>query len=94
MFVTGLKIWHVGERFQHANDTISKYYRHVLFIVSSQPFYTEYVKLPTSDDPIHPYISENPKFTSYFSGALRAIDGTHINCCPSAKERHGARDRK
>ena len=25
MCVTGLKIWHVAEKFQHANDTISKY---------------------------------------------------------------------
>ena len=36
----------------------------------------------------------NPKFASYFGGALGAIDGTHINCCPSASEVDGARNRK
>jgi len=31
-------------------------------------------------------ILENSKIFPYFSGALGAIDGMHIACCPSAKE--------
>ncbi|KAI0745579.1 hypothetical protein C8Q76DRAFT_597489, partial [Earliella scabrosa] len=85
---------HVGERFQHASDTISKYFKRVLQIISSQPFYTKHVCLPTPDDPLHPYIASNPKFVPYFNGALGAIDGTHILCCPAAHEVDGARDRK
>lgn len=72
----------------------NRYFKRVLFVSSSQPFYTNHVHLPTAEDPIHPFIANNPKFASYFSGALGAIDGTHINCCPSAAEVDGARDCK
>ncbi|KAI0686914.1 hypothetical protein C8T65DRAFT_544873, partial [Cerioporus squamosus] len=90
---TGLKIRHVGEHFQHANNTISKYFKLVLSIVSSQLFYTTYVSLPPANR-VDPFIGENPKFASYFGDALGAIDGTHINACPSTAEADGARNRK
>ena len=37
--VTGLSIRHLGERFQHSNETISKCFRSILFTLSSPPFY-------------------------------------------------------
>ncbi|KAI0740593.1 hypothetical protein C8Q76DRAFT_588383, partial [Earliella scabrosa] len=94
MSVTGLRIRHVGERFQHSNETISRYYREILGALSSFPFYDTYVHLPPRDVPVPDYIQSNPKFFPYFEGALGAIDGTHIRCTPSAVERHLARDRK
>ncbi|KDR64865.1 hypothetical protein GALMADRAFT_82584 [Galerina marginata CBS 339.88] len=95
--VTGLSIRHVGERFQHANATISKYIESfctVLYALSSPPFYTTYVRLPTVHDPVPFEITTNPKFFPFFEDALGAMDGTHINCCPPSDEQHLARDRK
>ncbi|RDB28092.1 hypothetical protein Hypma_001545 [Hypsizygus marmoreus] len=86
--VTGLSIWHVGERFQHANATISRCFLTVLFAVSSPPFYDRYVKLLTTIQPVPSHILNNPKFFPFFSGAIGAMDGSHFNCCPSAQERH------
>ncbi|KIO14450.1 hypothetical protein M404DRAFT_90975, partial [Pisolithus tinctorius Marx 270] len=40
--VTGLTIRHVGERFQRSNDTISRYFKKLLFIFSDPPFYSIY----------------------------------------------------
>ncbi|KAJ7084132.1 hypothetical protein C8R44DRAFT_534468, partial [Mycena epipterygia] len=94
MCVTGATVRHAGERFQHSNETISKYFRRILVAVSSPPFYTKYVKLPRVDDPIPPRIADNPKWFPFFQDAIGAMDGTHINCCPSAAERHAARNRK
>jgi hypothetical protein len=110
MSVTGLSIVHVGERFQRANDTISKYvilqntcfidqlccryYKLVLVTVTSFPFYNTYVHLPPVDAPIPPEIENNPKLFPYFQHVLGAIDGTHVACCPSELERQHARDRK
>ncbi|KIK21682.1 hypothetical protein PISMIDRAFT_84612, partial [Pisolithus microcarpus 441] len=42
MSITGLTIRHVGEHFQHSNETISQYFQKLLFIFSSSPFYPEY----------------------------------------------------
>lgn len=62
--------------------------------LSSPPFYTLYVQLPTADSPIPDFILHNPKFFPFFEGALGAVDGTHIHCMPSAKERDLAWNRK
>jgi hypothetical protein len=71
-----------------------RYFREVLFALSSPPFYTKYVYLPSDTTPIPSEIQDNPKFYPFFEGALGAIDGTHINCCPSTTERQSARNRK
>jgi len=63
----------------------------MLIAFSSAPFYTKYVH---QDSPLPPEIAENPKFFPYFADALGAIDGTHINCSPSAAEKEFARNRK
>lgn len=66
----------------------------MLIIISSPPFYTTYVSLPNVDDPVPTLIRRNPKFYPFFKDALGAIDGTHINCSPTAAERQAARNRK
>lgn len=66
----------------------------ILFALSSPPFYTTYVHLPTVDDAVPSQILSNPKFFPFFEGAIGAMDGTHINFCPTADARHLARDRK
>lgn len=66
----------------------------VLYALSSPPFYTTYVRLPTINDPVPFEIETNPKYFPFFQDAIGAMDGTHINCCPAGDERHLARDRK
>ena len=77
-----------------ANLVCCRYFLKMLLFFSSAPFYNDYVKLPRADAPIPPEIRNNPKFYPFFKDALGAIDGTHINCCPSAADRQAARDRK
>jgi DDE superfamily endonuclease len=55
--------------------------------VSSPPFYTKYVHLPRASEATPSSILNNPKFFPFFQNALGGMDGTHINCCPSAAER-------
>lgn len=66
----------------------------MVFIFSSPSLYTDYVKLPTADDPIPPEIYSNPKFYPYFKDALGAIDGSHIHFAPTAHSRPLYRNRK
>ncbi|KAJ6457748.1 hypothetical protein C8R47DRAFT_920300, partial [Mycena vitilis] len=92
--VTGLSIRHVGERFQRSNETISKYFRRILFALSGPPFYPKYVRLPSVGDPVPDSILHNPKFFPFFRNTLGSMDGTHINSAPSAADRHASRNRK
>lgn len=92
--ITGLSTRHLGERFQRSNDTISHYFRAVLYILSSSPFYGKYVCLPLATSSIPTEIQSNPKFFPFFEGAIGAVDGTHIACCPSAPEHDLSRNRK
>jgi len=75
-------------------DVLKRYFKHILQIFSSPPFYTAYVALPTDSMPSSPVIASNPKFSPFFDDALGAIDGTHIACTPAAEDRHAARNRK
>ncbi|KAJ7152618.1 hypothetical protein C8R43DRAFT_827340, partial [Mycena crocata] len=92
--VTGLAIDHVAERFQHSHTTISEHFRKILDIFCGGEFYKRYVRLPAADDPIPEAIRSNPKWWPYFRNVLGALDGTHINCSPSAEFIHTARNRK
>ena len=47
MSVTRLTIWHVGEHFQRSNEIIYHYFHHILSIMSSHPFFTRLIVLPT-----------------------------------------------
>jgi len=66
----------------------------MLYIFSSSPFYTDFVRQPQSTDPRSPYIFNNPKFNPFFEDAIGAMDGTHFISSGSAEERAIARDRK
>ncbi|TFK17171.1 hypothetical protein FA15DRAFT_548860, partial [Coprinopsis marcescibilis] len=92
--MTGVSIRHAGEHFQRSNEMISKYFREVLEAVSSGEFYKKHVRLPSANDPVPDHIAKSPKFFPFFAHALGAMDGTHISCCPSARERAAARNRK
>ncbi|KIK25107.1 hypothetical protein PISMIDRAFT_71822, partial [Pisolithus microcarpus 441] len=81
--VTSLTIRHVAERFQHSNDTVSRYFKKMLFIFSDQPFYSTHVQFPTNE-PVHPKTQCNPKFWPYFQNSIGAIDGCHIPVSPPA----------
>jgi len=71
-----------------------RYFCTTLIALSSPQFYTKYVRLPRVDDPVPPYILDNPKLFPFLKDALGGMDGVHINCCPSATERDGSRNRK
>ncbi|KAH7917261.1 hypothetical protein BV22DRAFT_988336, partial [Leucogyrophana mollusca] len=91
--VTGLPIRHVGERFQRSNDTIARYFKKMVYILSSPPFYTQYVQFPTGET-VPSKIRNNPKFWPYFRDAIGAIDGSHIHISPPAYLRPNYRNRK
>ena len=55
----------------------SRCFQDILFTLSSPPFYSKYVYLPSDTTPIPNEIQNDPKFYSFFEGALGAIDGTH-----------------
>jgi len=63
-------------------------------IFLSPPFYTKYVHLLTSDNPIPPEICNNPKFWPYFKNALGALNGSHIHSAPPASEQPICQNRK
>ncbi|KIK24233.1 hypothetical protein PISMIDRAFT_49975, partial [Pisolithus microcarpus 441] len=91
--VTGLTSRHVAERFQRSNNTISRYFKKMLFIFSDQPFYSTHVWFP-DDESVHPKIRRNPKFWPYFQNAIGAIDGCHIPVSPPAIIRSNYHNRK
>ncbi|KXN89051.1 hypothetical protein AN958_06402 [Leucoagaricus sp. SymC.cos] len=94
MCVTGMSVCHVGERFQRSNETISKYFQLILSVFSSLSFYSKYVQLPRVDDPTPEFIQSQCKFAQFFGGAIGAMDGTHINCCPLAVDHAAAQNQK
>ncbi|KAJ7692321.1 hypothetical protein B0H16DRAFT_1216065, partial [Mycena metata] len=63
---TGLGCRHVGERFQRSNETITKFFRKMVFTFSAGTFYNTHVTLPTSRDPPASYLHKNPKFWPFF----------------------------
>jgi hypothetical protein len=40
--------------------------------------YKTVIKLPTSDTPLSPKITNDPKYSTFFADCVRALDGTHI----------------
>ncbi|KIK73416.1 hypothetical protein PAXRUDRAFT_37870, partial [Paxillus rubicundulus Ve08.2h10] len=85
--VTGLSSCHVGERFQRSPDTVTRYFKQLLFFFSSSPFYTTQVQLPTNETPISATILDDPHFR-FFDQCIGAVDGTHIYISSSLGE-HG-----
>ena len=54
--------------------------------MSSHPFFTRLIVLPTPATPMPDIICYNPKFWPWFQGALGALDGSHFNTSPSLEE--------
>jgi hypothetical protein len=71
-----------------------RYFKRILNTFSSPPIYSLYVRLPSADSPTPPEVLQNAKYYPYFADAIGAIDGTHIACHPTGKDRDAARDRK
>ena len=82
MSVTGLTIWHTSEQFQRSNNTILKYFHHMLGILSTAPFYTTYINLPDAHTPLSQRIHNNPKMSPFFDCALGTLDDCHIIYAP------------
>jgi hypothetical protein len=55
----------------------NRYLHKVLDIIVCASFYTQYVKLPSSETPLE--ICDNPKLFPYFDRCLGAVDGSHID---------------
>jgi hypothetical protein len=73
---------------------LGSHFRKILDILSSPEFYTKYVCIPAADDPPPKEIRQNTKWWPHFRNVLGVLDGTHINCSPSAEELHTACNRK
>ena len=68
-----------------------RYFRKMVMIFSSPPFYTAHVRQPVASDPIPPQIHNNSKFFPFFKDAVCAIDGSHIHSAPPASVREAAK---
>jgi hypothetical protein len=66
----------------------------MLYIFSSNPFYSDFVHGPRSNDPHSPYIFRNKRFYPFFENAIGAMDGTHFISSGSAEEQAIARNHK
>ena len=69
------------------------YFRRMLGIFSSEPFYTTYINLPDNDTPPSPRIYRNPKL-SPFKYTLGTLDGSHFVCAPPLHSHPSHRNRK
>ncbi|KAJ7702927.1 hypothetical protein B0H16DRAFT_1215500, partial [Mycena metata] len=70
-----------------------RHFQKILNILSGYKFYSKYVPPEANALPL-PAIRNNPKWWPYFRNVLDAINGTHINCSPSAADLHSARNCK
>ncbi|KIK76217.1 hypothetical protein PAXRUDRAFT_170603, partial [Paxillus rubicundulus Ve08.2h10] len=75
--VTGLSSHHIGERFQHSPDTITRYFKQQLDFFSSLPFNTAQVHFPTPDTPVSAANHNDPQFW-FFENCIGTVDGTNI----------------
>jgi hypothetical protein len=56
--------------------------------------YKEVISLPTAETPLSSRIADNPKYSTYFSDCLGALDGTHIDVWVAPHEQPRYRNRK
>ncbi|KAJ1701629.1 hypothetical protein LUZ63_001408 [Rhynchospora breviuscula] len=73
----------IGEDFQHSTETVWRCFRNVLHYVLKLG--SKYIKLPDSNTPIHPWVSEGTQYAP-FKDALGAIGGTHIPAFPNQND--------
>ncbi|CAH9110733.1 unnamed protein product [Cuscuta epithymum] len=82
---------YAADRFQHSTDTISKYFRKILFVICS---ISKHIITPPSFDDTPPEIKNNPKYYPFFKKCVGAIDGTHISARIPVREQIPYRGRK
>lgn len=58
----------------------------MLVYFSSALFYTDNIHLPQDHHPLAPEIQDNPEIFPFFENALSTMDGTHLNCNPTAAD--------
>jgi hypothetical protein len=56
--------------------------------------YDKVIKLPTTDTLLSSKVADNPKYKTFFTNCLRALDGTYINMHIGLKEQPRYRNRK
>ena len=83
-----------SELFAYSHLFCCRYFKEMLAIFSSPPFYNKYVQMPNVNNPIPPEIRDNPKRFPFFRDTVGALDGTHINCSPNQQECEVAHNRK
>lgn len=66
----------------------------MLHAFCSPDFYNKWVHLPKDTDPVHPFISDNPKLFPYFQNTCGAMDGSQLDVNPSEEDRDACRNRK
>ena len=76
-----------------SDHDIARYFRKILYIFASPPFYMLHVQFPEQGS-IPQKIRQNPKFWPYFKGVIGAIDGSHIHASPSSSVSGFYRNRK
>jgi hypothetical protein len=92
-----MKLYHSTSIFALHSDgvlTAASYFRKVLRVVTSDPFYSHYVHLPCHDAPVPKEIRHNYRWWPYFQSVLGALDGTHIRCFPAFADIQLMRNRK
>jgi hypothetical protein len=72
----------------------SRYFKQILQVLVTSPFYTTCVQLPDADSSTPPKIWKSAKFHPVFNCTLGAIDGTHILCTSSAAGHDATRNCK
>lgn len=76
-----------------ASDSCGRCFRQVLQAFVSPDFQARYIRQPTADTPLHPYIFDDPKLFPFFRNCIGAMDGTHVRVRPPPKVRARYRDR-
>src|SRR5271155_707686 len=70
-----------------------RYFKRMVQIFSSQPFYSKYIHQPSSNQSPH-LLCHNKKLWPFFQHALGAIDGSHIHFSPPVFCQAAYRNRK
>jgi hypothetical protein len=88
--LTGKSNREAQERWQHSGETITRAlmdFAHAVLAIQN-----DYITKPSSNTP--PEISSNPKFASYFSNCIGALDGSHIPVTVPVADAKPFRNRK
>jgi hypothetical protein len=64
--------------FLFTSNTHGSYFRRMVLVLSSPPFYTRHIQLPGNNNLCFPEIRNNSKFWPFFEDVLSALNGSHI----------------